>query len=51
MWDDFVNFKNMWLCLDNVIIFVVGDIMLGVIKFMFEKEFGKWKVEGSKGVK
>ena len=49
--DDLVNFKNTWLRPDNATIFVVGDTTLGAIKPMLEKEFGKWKVEGSKGAK
>jgi len=49
--DDLVNFKNTWLRPDNATIFVVGDTTLDTIKPMLEKEFGRWKVKGDKGVK
>lgn len=48
---DLVNFKNTWLRPDNATIFVVGDTSMKEIKPMLEKEFGKWKVSGSKGSK
>ena len=48
---DLVNFKNTWLRPDNATIFVVGDTSMEEIKPMLEKEFGKWKVSGSKGSK
>ncbi len=49
--DDLINFKDTWLRPDNATIFVVGDTTLDAIKPMLEKEFGKWKVAGSKGTK
>ncbi|MDG6099414.1 insulinase family protein [Alteromonas sp. ZYF713] len=49
--DDLVTFKNTWLRPDNATIFVVGDTTLSEIKPALEKEFGKWKVSGSKGSK
>ena len=49
--NDLVNFKNTWLRPDNATIFVVGDTTLSEIKPELEKEFGKWKVSGSKGSK
>ncbi len=48
---DLVNFKNTWLRPDNATIFVVGDTSMKEIKPMLEKEFGKWRVSGSKGSK
>lgn len=44
--EDLVDFYQDWLCLQNGILIVVGDIILVEIVLLLDKQLGDWKVSG-----